>query len=183
MGIEAEEDEKTLLKAMGMRRGTRFVVVAVTGSALALCAYLIVKNFHLATRDILVRRSVASVSFQSYSNSPSGEKWALLTVTNGDTCELIFLGPFSLEFKPFRTNDVLCDQAHWEAPALVAPGSVCTLALKLPPDPRPWRASCFLRRHPLQDKLEERLPDRLGSVIPGTHGWQMDCFWTDWISH
>jgi hypothetical protein len=162
----------------------RKILVFTAASVIsALCVYLVLENLYSPEREDSVRRPLASVCFHSYSNSPTGEKWALLTVSNRDTCELIFVGPYTLEFTPFRTNDdVPGDQARWQVPALVAHGSACMLALKLPPDQRRWKAGCFLVRYPLQDKVKERLPDRISWVIPGTHGWQMDRFTTDWIS-
>src|SRR5688572_3010051 len=39
-----------------------------------------------------------SVSFQGYSNSPSGQRWAILTVTNRDFGNLCFANPMSVEF-------------------------------------------------------------------------------------
>jgi hypothetical protein len=128
-------------------------------------------------------RPAASMHFESYSNASNGDKWALLMVTNRDTCDLLFTGPYTIEFTPSHTNDdALSDQARWQVPSLVAPGSAGVVAVKIPPEQRRWRASCFLVRHPLQDKLKAGLPGRISWAVRDSRGWQMDSFNTDWIS-
>src|SRR6478736_4140312 len=91
----------------------RIAVFAVVIGTLILSVYLVRFSAPKDSR----RRPLASVCFLAYSNSPSGEKWALLTVTNRDTCDLVFCGPYTVEFAPPRTNDgKLDDNTRWQVP-------------------------------------------------------------------
>ena len=164
---------------MRLAKRSQFAVIGLV----VLCGYVGVRFLTEPISETSARRPAGSVWFNSYSNSPSGERWALLTVTNRDTCDLVFVGPYSIEFNPSHTNDAeLDDRAQWQVPASIAPGFACLVAIKATHDERPWRARFFLRRFPMQDKLKERLPHSMDWVVTGTHGWQISDLATPWIS-
>ena len=54
-----------------------------------------------------------SLLLQSYSNSPSGQRWAILTVTNGENNNFSIIGPRSIELSG-PPGDL---DTHWRAPA------------------------------------------------------------------
>ena len=54
-----------------------------------------------------------SLLLQSYSNSPSGQRWAILTVTNGENNNFSIIGPRSIELSG-PPGDL---DTHWRVPA------------------------------------------------------------------
>jgi hypothetical protein len=104
---------------------------------------------------------VYSLSFQGYSNSVSGQKWAILTFTNRDTCEQVFSGPYTVEFRRIE-----CDSnEHWKIPDSVPRGSSCTVAIEIPNTSETWRASWSVTRREWRDVLEEHLPNYLRRFV------------------
>jgi hypothetical protein len=59
-----------------------------------------------------------SVSFQGYSNSPSGPRWAILTVTNRDFGNLCFAGPCTVELSGHTLD---APGTHWKTPNFIPP--------------------------------------------------------------
>ena len=122
-----------------------------------------------------------SFSFQGYSNSPSGQRWAVLTVTNEDVCDLHFFGPTWLVF-----SDRLVDS--FSAPLIMAnnplPGRTsCRAAIGLPHRQGSWRFQCALMRCTWRDKLSEHLPESLDDLLPGLRGaYVMGWFDTGWLA-
>jgi len=106
----------------------------------------------------------AAIFFQSYSNSPSGQRWAILTVTNSDFGTLYFAaGSFLVELSNQPSSYL---DADWQRPRSLPPHSTATVAVPIPADLGPWRASCMIVR----DTWRNRVPN----VFPR--------WWPDWLN-
>jgi len=121
-----------------------------------------------------------SVSFQGYSNSPSGQRWAILTVTNRDFGDLRFAEPMIVEFAAHPGDAA---EPHWKHPDFIAPRSSGSVAVEIPPAPGAWRMRCHISRSTWRDPLYNALssrgwPDRL---IPVRRTHTMDSLVTDWV--
>jgi hypothetical protein len=120
-----------------------------------------------------------SVSFQAYSNSPSGRTWAVLLVTNLDSGDLSFVGPYGLSL----SNRPSCHvEARWQLAPTFAPGTGTRIAVEIPPGSGTWRAGFFLIRTTWRDyvrnlRVLDWCPDRL---LPRST-YQVDPVETDWV--
>lgn len=98
----------------------------------------------------------ATISFQSYSNSPSGQRWALLTVTNSDFGTLYFAaGSFLVELSNQPSSYL---DADWHRPMSLPPHSTDTVAVPVPADMGPWRARCTVVRDTWRDRFPNIFP-------------------------
>jgi hypothetical protein len=108
------------------------------------------------------RPIAASISFQSCSNSLSGQKWAVLSVTNRESDNLYVCGHFSVELSD---QPGFLQDSHWRTPNFVLARSSATVAVEIPPAPGTWRARLMLTRFTWRDRVRNvfpsRYPDRL----------------------
>lgn len=119
-----------------------------------------------------------SVSFQGYSNSPSGQRWAILTVTNRDFGNLGFSGPFGVELSA-RLKD---EQAtRWMTPGFIPPHSCGRIAVEIPPAPGAWRARCRIIRSTWRDKVRNACPGWFPELLLPRPTHTMDDLVTDWV--
>ena len=120
-----------------------------------------------------------SVSFQGYSNSASGQRWAILAVTNRDFGDLSFVNPMSVEFAA-HPGDV--QETHWETPRFIPPRSCGRIAVEIPPAPGVWRMRCHISRWTWRDSVRNArglnwCPDAL---LP-RRTYQLQGLVTDWV--
>ena len=119
-------------------------------------------------------------SFQGYSNSPSGQRWAILTVTNRDFGELGFANPMTVQF----SDDPMDDQdVHWKGPDGIPPGSFGRIAVEIPPGRGAWRARCIIWRWTWRDSAYNAFSSRNwpAHLIPVRRTHTMDEFVTEWV--
>jgi hypothetical protein len=118
-----------------------------------------------------------SVSFQGYSNSLSGQKWAVLVVTNRDFGDLAFVGPYSVELSshPSDGRDV-----HWQLAPRLAPRCSARIAVEIPPEPGTWRARFCLERWTWRDSARNIL-HRCPDCLRPRRTYKVQYFATDWV--
>ena len=126
---------------------------------------------------------VFSVAFLGYSNDASGQKWALLAVTNRDFGNLYFCGPYleELSTDPPGGPTNHRPEMHWQHPGGIAPGSFCTVAVETPAAVGKWRVRCVLIRRTWQDDLHNCrwCPE---SLIPVRRSYATGGLVSDWMS-
>ena len=98
----------------------------------------------------------AAISFQGYSNSPGGQRWALLTVTNSDFGTLYIAAGSSLVELSNRPASSL--DADWQYPTSMPPHSTATVAAAIPPALGPWRVRCMVVRVTWKDTVRNNFP-------------------------
>ncbi len=166
--------------SMRHRKLMRFILLAAVAGA---CIHVWDRESSAPVSPKPRRSPAASISFQGYSNTSNGEKWALLLITNQDSCDLTLFGPFTLEFENYQQGDEkLDDQARWNFPNTLAFRAVCRASISIPPDPRRWKAQCVVQRNGWQSRLRDKLPDRLAWIVPDSGGDEMGGLNTEWIS-
>lgn len=109
-----------------------------------------------------------SLSLQGYSKSENGEKWALLTISNRDECDLCLMGPTWLVFTNHLSESKMVPM--YVGPNPVPRGSSCQAAVAIPAEAGSWRFQCAVIRDTWRDKLGDRLPDRVDDLVPGARG-------------
>lgn len=94
-----------------------------------------------------------SLSFQCYSNSPSGKTFAIVSVTNNDSCSI----EFGREAAAYSSGDSSETSIWWSISnqTLRAGGSVVA-ALEVPPHYGRWYVAFFWTRHTLRDRLASK---------------------------
>ena len=121
-----------------------------------------------------------AISFQRYSNSPSGQKWAILLVTNRDFGTLYFEGPFLVE-PPLPPADD-SDETHWQKPQSLPPESSAEIAVEIPPSFRTWHARCTVVRVTWRDRARSAFPLWYpSSLIPIRRTYAFQPLVTDWV--
>jgi hypothetical protein len=129
-----------------------------------------------------------SVAFQGYSNSVSGQKWALLAITNRDRGDLCFFPPNLVQLgvgvlSGPESLGVLSNwhETQWQYPPAIPRGSFCRIAVEVPPGHGSWRARCLLMRFTWSDKLLSRVPRWWpGGLIPLRGDPSLGALLTDW---
>ena len=123
----------------------------------------------------------ATISFQSYSNSPSGQRWALLTVTNSDVGTLSFAaGSFLVELSNQPASYL---DADWQRPRSLPARSTATVAVQIPAALGPWRASCLVVRETWRDRFPDIFPRWWPSSLnPARRTATMGDLVSDWVS-
>ena len=101
-------------------------------------------------------RPMLSVSFQNYSNSPTGKCFAFLNITNGDSCNVRFDSSGWLQFA--RTNTEV------DAPSVIDysvlnHGASRVLVVEVPPLQGRWRIVWAVTRLAPRERIRTRLPD------------------------
>jgi hypothetical protein len=120
-----------------------------------------------------------SVSFLGYSNSPSGQSWAILTVTNRDFGNLGFSGPFGVELATHPEDE---HATRWKTPGFIRPRSCGRIAVEIPPAPGDWRARCTIMRWTWRDAVWNAFPGWWpDNLIPVRRTQTMDSLVTDWV--
>jgi hypothetical protein len=160
-----------------MRHTVSILIVASFATAIALC--------FLARREFLPVSHSVSISFQGYSNSPSGKSYALFVLTNDDTCDLQFVSEAAVEFSEDqsltngRPPDV--DVFYSLAGSNLCRGQSYRMFTDVPKHRKKWRIEWRLMRHSLATRLAfltERIP-----LVPSYHNGAPDLVYvsTDWI--
>ena len=126
------------------------------------------------------RSPAFSVLFQGYSNSVGGEKWALLTVTNRDSCDLHFLVPMVLVWSNNLGSTDEPTHVLLTANPL-HPREACSMAVEVSMASGPWRFWCPVTRHTRLDDLQDRSPAPIDRWVPGS-GRTMAHLDTGWRS-
>jgi hypothetical protein len=160
-----------------MRRNVSMLIVASFATAIAVC--------FLARREPLPVSRSASISFQGYSNSPSGKAYALFVLTNDDTCDLQFISEAAVDFSEDqgltngRVPDV--DVFYSLAGSNLCRGQSYSMFTEVPEHREKWRVEWRLERHSLTTRLvslTERIP-----LVPSYNNGAPDLVYlsTDWI--
>ncbi len=123
-------------------------------------------------------RPAFSVSFQGYSNSPSGEKWAILMITNRDVCTIIFQLPSRVSFSGHP--DLESRRAIFADNPLPRKAD-CRVAIPLSSSGA-WRFVCRVTRYTRREELAGRLPDWLGRLVAGTRAPSSSYVDTGWVN-
>ena len=148
-------------------------------STVALCLALWGRD-DVEPRPSGLRSPIAcSVLFQGYSNSLSGQKWAVLIVTNRDFGDLLFANPITVEFAAHPGDG---QDTHWKIPDFIPPRSCGRITVEIPPEPGNWRARCVVARWTWRDSVRNArvlnwCPDAL--LPRGTY--QLQGLVTDWV--
>jgi hypothetical protein len=121
-----------------------------------------------------------SVSFQGYSNSPTGQRWAILTVTNRDFGDLYLVAPNTVELSEHPRD---AQDTHWKWPDSIPPHSRGTVLVEVPRAPGFWRARCIISRWTWRDSVYNALSSRgwPAGLIPVRRTQTMDGLVTEWI--
>jgi len=98
----------------------------------------------------------ATISFQSYSNGPSGQRWALLTVTNSDFGTLYIAAGSCLVELSNQPSSYL--DPDWQYPTSIPPRSTATVAIAMPSVEGSWRVRCLVVRGTWRDRVTDILP-------------------------
>jgi hypothetical protein len=136
------------------------------------------------TRPPQIPKPIAfSVSFLGYSNCPSGQRWAILTVTNRDFGNLYFANPMSLEFaaRPEDEQETHYAETHWKTSGVIPPGSCGRIAVEIPPVPGDWRMRCIISRYTWRDDVRDALPRWWPDFLLPRRTQIMDGLVTDWV--
>jgi len=123
-----------------------------------------------------------SVSFQGYSNSPSGQRWAILTVTNRDFGDLYLANPMTVELSEHPRDE---QDARWKAPDFISPRSCGRMVVEVPLAPGSWRARCIISRWTWRDSVYNAFSSRgcPAGLIPVRSTHTMDMLVTEWITN
>ncbi len=121
-----------------------------------------------------------SISFRGYSNSPSGQRYALFAVTNHDTCDLILWNGGAVEFED--TNAPSNIEVHYSlVGSNLHRGVPYTMFTEIPPSHGRWRLHWMVVRRSLTQRLVEisaRVP-----FVPNFNNGTPDFFYdsSDWV--
>ena len=120
------------------------------------------------------------ISFKGYSNSPSGERFALFAVTNLDTCKLVIWNGGGVEF--LGTNwPRNIDVSYSLAGSNLERGVPYTMISGVPTNRLRWRVTWMVHRSSLKQAMVEitgRIP-----FVPDYNNGCPDFFYctTDWL--
>lgn len=101
-------------------------------------------------------RPLLSVSFQNHSNSPTGKCFAILGVTNRDSCSLRFEGSGWLQFPGTNTE---VDAASAIDYSVLKRGASCVLVIEIPPHQSKWRVVWAITRLTPRELIRSTLPN------------------------
>jgi len=96
-----------------------------------------------------------SFSLCAYSNSPSGVKFAILSLTNRDTCDLTFNGPPLVEFE--GTDYLTAASSSAPPDSRLRKADSCILVVPVPVPQGRWRVRWNVTRHTFRESLGPRL--------------------------
>lgn len=121
-----------------------------------------------------------SISFQGYSNNPSGQRYALFAVTNHDTCDLILWNGGAVEFEDPNTPSNI-EVYYSLVGSNLHRGVPYTMFTETPPSHGRWRLHWMVMRRSLTQKLVEfstSVP-----LIPNVNNGTPDFFYdsSDWV--
>lgn len=155
------------------RRNLIFVLVAI--SVLGLVIVLTTRKATSESGD-----TALSISFQGYSNSPSGQSYALFAVTNHHTCDLILWNGGAVEFED--TNAPSNIEVYYSlVGSNLHRGQHYTMVTETPPNHGRWRLHWMVMRRSLTQRLVEisaRVP-----FVPNFNEGTPDFFYdsSDWV--
>ncbi len=104
-----------------------------------------------------------SFLFQGYSNSPSGEKWGILMITNRDVCSLYLDVPVRVRFSDHP--DLQTREVIWGKNPIPRQSS-CQLAIYIPPESGRWSFECQVIRYEWKEGLRDLLPNWADRWVP-----------------
>ena len=141
----------------GVRRGSMRWRIAIR--VLLACFLISVTGaVVLSTRSPVGVGNELEFSFQAYSNSPSGKRYALFSVTNIDTCVIQLANSGTVEFagpnivsNAWRSYDVHL----YPDPLRLRRGQRCIVVAEAPTNREPWRLTVGGIRRSLKQQLVE----------------------------
>jgi hypothetical protein len=101
-------------------------------------------------------RPLLSVSLQNYSNSPTGNCFAFLNITNRDSCDVRFDSSGWLQFTDRSTE---ADAPSAIDYSVLKQGASRVLAIEVPPHQGRWRVVWAVTRLAPRERIRTRLPD------------------------
>jgi hypothetical protein len=107
-----------------------------------------------------------SVGFLGYSNGVSGTKWALLEITNRDSCCLHFAGPPMLVWSNSLGETSEVTRVSIGADTLHSRSS-CTMAVEVSMASGAWRFWCRVNRLPPLEAVRYQLPEPVSRWLLG----------------
>jgi hypothetical protein len=117
------------------------------------------------------------VSLVTYSNSMGGSRFAIVGVTNHDSVQLAIGDIDRIELR----NQKLPSKGHSSLVGTnLFPGCGCRVTLQLPTEAGDWRASWWVTRLTLKQRLTHRLKAYRDLQL-GTRGDHK--FWYDWLDN
>jgi hypothetical protein len=154
----------------------RIIKLILVISLLAIVAVL----FIALTSSSKSSNEALKICFQSYSNSPSGQRFALFAVTNLDTCNLILWNGGSVEFE--GTNSPWnMDVFYSLVGSNLQRGVSYTMFTGVPSNHPRWRLTWMVHR----SSFKQALVDISGRIpfVPDYNNSCPDFFYytTDWI--
>ncbi len=168
-----------------LKRHRRLAWFSLFATIIAICLVVCGReNLDSKPRSLHLPKPIAfSVSFQGYSNSLSGQRWAILVVTNRDFGNLYFSGTCLVEPLDHRLLHTDEDETRWQLPLFVAPRTSARIAVEIPPAFRTWRARCTMIRYTWRDYVHNALVGwRLDGLIPVRPTCEYGSLVTDWVS-
>jgi len=153
----------------------RWVVAVACVAAIALAALF----FNRVANDEPPEDAL-KISFKGYTNSPSGRRFALFTVTNMDTCKLVIWKAGAVAFQ--GTNwPVSVEVFHSLAGSNLDRGVPYTMISTVPTNDLRWRVTWIVHR----SSLKQALVDITGKIpfVPDYNHGSPDSFYctTDWL--
>lgn len=169
------------MRALGglIVRRRKLVWFCLFASIVAVCLGLWVRD-NIEPGPGGLRSPIAcAVTFQGYSNSLSGQKWAVLIVTNRDFGDLLFMNPITVEFAAHPGDG---QDTHWKIPEFIPPRSCARIAVEIPPEPGNWRVRCIVARWTWRDSLRHaRVLNRFPDALLPRGTYQLDGLVTGWV--
>jgi hypothetical protein len=123
-------------------------------SLIALCGAVLIVEVLSSKKDH--PRPMLSVSFQSYSNSPTGSCFANLNITNRDSCNVRFDSSGWLQFTGTNTE---IDAPSVIDYSVLNHGASRVLVVEVPPHLGRWRIVWAVTRLAPRERIRIRLPD------------------------
>jgi len=121
---------------------------------IAICAAAAIVK--MPTRKKNYPRPLLSVSFQNYSNSPTGKRFAFLSITNRDSCDVRFDSSGWLQFTGTSTE---ADAPSAIDYSVLKHGASRVLVIEVPPHQGNWRVVWAVTRLAARERIRTRLPD------------------------
>ena len=121
---------------------------------IALCATVLIGKLPSSKKDH--PRPMLSVSLQRYSNSPTGSCFALLSITNRDTCNVRFDSSGWLQFTGTNTEVYAPSLIDY---SILNQGSSRVLAVEVPPHQGNWRIVWAVTRLAPRERIRTKLPN------------------------
>jgi hypothetical protein len=135
-------------------------------------------------RTRAVKAPAISAAFQCYSNGVGGHKWAILVITNRDSCDLLFSSGAYIDFSNAQMKTEFANIVALDNTSTFPfrRGSYCKSAVEMTHTAGCWRLRIGVRRDTWRDKLWDRAPGWLDRLFPGHQGqYEGGSLDTGWI--